>query len=197
MIKAGIVVLALLVAGTLFWVSRRDFGPEVVEPKQIEIAVTPAPEQVKEARSGDGKMRLVGSRVKGVDETTSYTFKVVSGTDSSQLLLFSKTVDSGTTMEIPFNSWAPNNKQLFVVEKNGREVNFFVYKAGGGKYADGADYLDVGEYWVKSKNKYEIRTITGWAGDDLLVVKTLEEDGGDGPSFWFVTSSRKFMRLRG
>lgn len=197
MIKAGIVVLALLAAGTLFWVSRQSFGLRVVEPKQIEIAVTLAPEQVKEARSGDGKMRLVGSLVKGVDETTSYTFKVVSGTDSSQLLLFSKTVDSGTTMEIPLNSWAPNNKQLFVVEKNGREANFFVYKADGGKYIDGADYLDVGEYWVKSKNKYEIRTITGWAGDDLLVVKTLKEDGSDGPSFWFVTSSRKFMRLRG
>lgn len=190
--KALVAVLLVVVAAVLVVLSgfgrKSEFVP-VAQNLEKEVEAS-EPEQMVEVRSGDGKVSLIRKSLKLADGSISYSFKVVNNTDNSEKELFSKTVSSGVAVEIPSNSWSPDNKQFFVEEKNGGELNYFVYKANGEKYRD-LDYLNVNEYWAKSKNNYQIRAITGWEGNDLLSVKTV-----DGPSFWFVVSSRGFLRLR-
>lgn len=169
---------------------------ESTAPRNYDNTVAAAePEKTIEVHSGDGKTKLIQTSSRLADASTSYTFKVTDGTSDSPRVLFSKKLASGETAEIPANSWSPDNKQLFIKENSGGTTNYFVYKANGSKYKNGDDYLDVSSLWQKSKNRYSIKMATGWAGNDLLELRTIKEGGTDGPSFWFVTSSRGFLQL--
>ncbi len=199
MTKGNVLVAILLVALIFCVVSfiglfRKD---ELNQTKQEtgNVAVAAEVEQNLQVHSGDGKARLTGTSKLLADATTSYTFSV-SGEKIDPRILFSKTLAAGGKIEVPANSWSPDNKQLFVAEKVNGTTNYLVYKADGSKYKNGDDYLDVLGFWIKSKYKFSIRTVTGWAGNDLLEFLTTKEDGTDGPSFWFVTSSRNFLQLR-
>lgn len=166
------------------------------QPDQISAAETAqAEEKIKEVRSGDGKARLIRVAKELTGGEVSYTLKVISGGIEREL--FSKVVGAGASVDMPLNSWSPDNKQFFLEENDGRTVRYLVYREDGGKYGGEREYLNINEDWVKSKNNYTIDGVTGWEGNDLLRVVTNNGDGTKGPSFWFVVSSQKFLRLRG
>lgn len=169
----------------------------VEEPKAVPsptLAVN-KDKWVKEIRSGDGSMKLVGAGVEQSDGSTQYTFRVFNMNSSEDWTLFTKVVPAGVTMDIPYNSWSPNNKQLFIEEKTLVGSKYYVFNADGAPYKDGLEFLDVSEYWTKANNGYDIKTITGWGGIDLLVVRAANGKPDDIHSFWFVTSTRGVMRL--
>lgn len=194
-ILVAILLTALIVCviGFSGWLRRG----KSIQTKQETANIAIAAELTKtlQVHSGDGKARLTGTSKRLADASTSYTFQV-SGEKVDPRVLFSKTLAEGGSIEVPANSWSPDNKQLFVQENIGGTTTYLVYHADGSKYKNGDDYLDVSSFWTKSKYRYSIKTITGWAGNDLLEFWTTKEDGSDGPSFWFVTSSHNFLQLR-
>ena len=196
----GKILIAILAVALVFGVVSfidlfRKSEPNQTKQEPGNTAVAAEPEKTLEVHSGDGKAKLLGTNKRLADATTNYVFRVVNEEDSPRKL-FSKTLSLGGTIEVPANSWSPDNKQLFVQENNNGVTNYLVYKADGSKYKNGDDHLDVSAFWEKSKYKYTIKTATGWAGNDLLELLTTKEDGTAGPSFWFVTSSRNFLQLR-
>lgn len=184
------VLVILSVVSFVGWYLRKGSSapqvPTVVEAKEG---------WKKEVRSGDGKIKVVGTNKEMADNKVEYVFRVLDA--GKEVFVFRKVVDSEAGMDIPFNSWSPDNKQFFILENDGSGINYLVFKADGATYTTDRSFLDIAEYWNKSKNDYEIKTITGWAGNDLLEVKTIKTDGSNGPSFWFVTSTKGFLRLRG
>jgi len=199
-VKGNILAAVLLVTSIFFVVSFSGLiqknGGDQTKQEQGSVAVAVEPERTLEVHSGDGKAKLIGIRKQLADATINYAYKVVDEGADSPRALFSKTLAVGGTIEVPVNSWSPDNKQLFVQENYNGITNYLVYKADGSKYKNGDDYLDVLSFWAKSKYQYNIKTVTGWAGNDLLELLTIKEDGTNGPSFWFVTSSRNFLQLR-
>lgn len=199
MTKGNILTAILLVVVIFCALSFVDLirknEPSQTKQKQGGVASAAEPEKTLEVHSGDGKARLTGISKRQADATTNYTFQV-SGEKIDSRVLFSKTLAAGGTIEVPTNSWSPDNKQLFVQENSNGTTTYLVYKSDGSKYKNGEDYLDLSGYWAKSKYKYSIKAVTGWAGNDLLELLTTKEDGSAGPSFWFVTSSRNFLQLR-
>lgn len=183
-------VVILLVVGT-----RRG---EDQKSREAKGEVTPAveSEQINEIRSGDGRMKLTRVSRKRTNGNIEYFFRVIDVVSGAEKTLFEKTVERGKVIEIPLNSWSPDNKQLFIQEGLEKGVEYWVFKANGDSYGDGQKYLNVNDYWARTKYAYSIKEVTGWAGPDLLVVFTQKEDGSNGPAFWFVTGSRKFLQLR-
>ena len=159
------------------------------------VAMAQAEEKIKEVRSGDGKARLIRVAKELTGGEVNYSLKVISG--GTERELFSKVVGPGASVDIPLNSWSPDNKQFFLQENDGQAMHYLVYREDGGKYRDGQEYLNINEDWLKSKNNYTIKEVTGWEGNDLLRVNTSNADGSRGPSFWLVISTRKFLQLRG
>lgn len=187
-----LIIVFLGVAVTiLVFSSKPREETEMVAPVPI---VTPKPEQIMETRSGDGKMKLMAKVQELSDGNIQYNLEVLGETVSPRELLF-VILDKEEVIELPFNSWSPDNKQLFIQKRSGQMTEYFVYKANGEKYGED-DYLDLMSYWTKSKIKYKVRDVTGWEGNDLLKVRTSKEDGSNGPSFWFVTGTRRFLQLR-
>lgn len=197
MIKGGVWLVIVAVAATLVVLALASKKETIsTQPDQISAAETAqAEEKIKEVRSGDGKAKLVGIVRGSTGGGISYTIKVISG--GSERELFSRVVESGSAIDIPFNSWSPDNKQFFLEENDGQTVRYLVYREDGGKYGGEREYLNINEDWAKSKNDHVIDGVTGWEGNDLLRVTTNNGDGTNGPSFWFVVSSQKFLRLRG
>jgi len=190
--RIGVVLLVILVVClfSAILLAPKKENPTLKQAETEVIAAEPTGFVVEPVRSGDGKVALAAVGRKLTDGSVNYTFKTTDREKDVESVLFEKIVGPGVSFTIPLNSWSPDNKQLFVEVKNGADISYLVFKADGSKYGD-LDYLNVNEYWEKSKNAYTIRTITGWEGNDLLSVKTVE-----GPSFWFVVSSRNFLRLR-
>lgn len=181
----------VLAAVTLFSLVPKKVG----QGPQATLEVEAKEGWKKEVRSGDGLMKLLGTSRVLPDGRTEYEFQVVDAEGRGWTVL-KKVAAAGGGMEIPFNSWSPDNKQFFVLENDGTRINYLVFKANGAAYSSGVGFLNVTEYWLTSKNDFAVRTISGWAGNDLLVVKTDNKDGSKGPSFWFVVSSHGFLRLR-
>ena len=192
-----VVALADLRIGTslnqFVWVTKKEAVS--IQPDRTDaVVMAQSEEKIKEVRSGDGKARLIRVVKESTGGEVNYTLKVISG--GAERELFSKVVGPGASIDIPFNSWSPDNKQFFLQENDGQAMHYLVYREDGGKYRDGQEYVNINEDWVKSKNNYAIKEVTGWEGNDLLRVTTSDSGGVKGPSFWFVISSRGFLRLR-
>lgn len=170
-------------------------GEPMVTQTQSGVVVAEAKERVVEVKSGDGSMKLIASARLALG-AENYTLKVGRGEADPGEVVYTNAVGLGEAITVPANSWSPDNKLFFILEKSGGRDSYRVFREDGGTFKNGQKYLDINDYWTVSKQKYQIREITGWASTDLLVVMTTRDDGTAGPSFWFVVSSHSFMQLR-
>src|SRR5258708_2325327 len=67
--------------------------------------------------SPDGSKTLVMKTTIGADARKTYSFSVQESPSLGEHLVYSKTLDVGDEMSIPFNSWSPNNQYFFIQEK--------------------------------------------------------------------------------
>jgi|CXWL01.1.fsa_nt_gi hypothetical protein len=170
-------------------------GEPMVAQTQSGVVVAEASARVVEVKSGDGSMKLIAS-AKLAEGTENYTFKVSDSADATEEVVYTNAVGLGEAITVPANSWSPDNKLFFILEKSGGRNSYRVFRADGEAFKSGEKYLDINDYWSLSKRRYQIKEVTGWASPDLLIVLTVKEDGTAGPSFWFVVSSHSFMQLR-
>lgn len=171
-------------------------GGPMTPQTQSGVIVAEAKERVVEVKSGDGSMKLIAS-ARLAEGSENYTFKVSGGgEDAEGEVVYTNVVGLGEAITVPANSWSPDNKLFFILDRSWERNSYRVFRANGEVFKGGEKYLDINDYWSLSKRKYQIKEVTGWASGDLLVVLTVKEDGLAGPSFWFVVSSHSFMQLR-
>lgn len=192
--KKVLLVLALAVALGIvaFVIFKADISKEphlglVSTPTPTPTPVPPDTVATSEVRSPDGTMKLTMQKTQKGDGPTSYSF-FVSSDDVGSLEIYSKTLTTGE-MSIPLNSWAPDNKHLFIIENNGAGDNYLIFKASGDNFADGARFIDFMSHYSAKMTQYALKDVTGWDAPDLLHVRT------DGPAYWFELGSNAFYRL--
>lgn len=196
--KKIIFLITFLLAIAVVILSARSTSSQKVEPNEAQAVSNPSPTPLNElvgADSGDGKFTLTEIRRKAGDGNMAYSFKVIDHDKKTELILFEQTVSIDTSMEVPFNSWSSDNKQVFIQVNRPNEKTYYVFHADGSLYSNNEKYLDVIGYWKESKSLLSLREATGWAGPDLLIIYTSQEDGTSGQPFWFVTGTRKFLGL--
>lgn len=190
---------ALLVSLVLFLLAELKTQPQLPAPSLPVITVqknkVAAAEQTTVADAGQAKFNLTLIKHPGEDGKNTYSFHVINLETKEDQLLFEQTVSSPASYTAPFNSFSPDDLQLFIQITENNEPNYFVFNRDGSSFKDGQKYLNVRDYWNQGKGKYVMKEVSGWAGKDLLMVLTSKEDGSSGPSYWFVVSSRKFMQL--
>ena len=198
------VFVFVLSAGALFLV--RQSTPQVPvtsTPIRSTPAVIPSP-STSEAHAPDGSVTLISRAVKNSDGTATYEF-TASGLSGIQILpagssrkIFTKTVGPGASMMIPANTWAPENRYVFLEEKDASAAKrFFVVRTTGEPFVSGAEYLDVTALFAEKKTGYTFREATGWASPTLLIITTDKDQGTRGPSYWFEIPSGAFLQLAG
>lgn len=189
-LKIIILLVALAFGGVLFLVNSEKLTstnpPNAVLIKPI--APTPAVQNT-EVHSSDGEMNLIMQKQKQSDGLATYSFFTSDIAGNNKKILFEKIVNAGVSMEIPKNSWSPDNKYVFLREDEPSSFSIFVFKASGENLSSTEKYIDVMPLFSESKIKYEMKDITGWDSPTLLHVIT------SGPSYWFDITTRAFLQL--
>lgn len=186
----AIFLLILAFVGVLFFTNSEKLtslsqqSPILIKP----VAPTPAVQNT-EVHSSDGEMNLIMQKQKQNDGLTTYSFFTSDIAGNNKKLIFEKTAVVGVSMEIPHNSWSPDNKYVFLKENKPDSFDFFVFNASAENFSSSEKYIDVMPRFAESKIKYEMKDITGWDSPTLLHAKTF------GPSYWFDITTKAFLQL--
>ncbi len=128
-------------------------------------------------------------------DTSTYAFTTSDGADTKQESLYTITLPKGQSLDIPFNTWSPDNAYVFLERKTATESSALVMKADGQPFGNGSQYLDVGTTFSAKDTGNAYQETTGWASETLLVVNSTQTDGSKGPSYWFEAPSQAITQL--
>jgi len=164
-----------------------DFSSPVSKISSQENAI--AQEKEEKAYSVDGEQFITLKKNATVNET-EYVVVLSDGTE-----IFRETEDINSKISLPGNSWDPGNEYVFLERVRNGGKSDILLKTSGESFSDSEKALDVGMLFNEKKFPFQFKEATGWAGANLLVVKTLNEDKTDGPLYWFEVSSGAFIQL--
>ena len=177
--------LAVAVGG-VFVAVRANQNPRSTLPL-LAATVTPSPSQETRVQAPNGEKTLVMKEKKD-EGTVTYTFSVSGKEGSSRKEIFTKTLPQGGNLSIPYNTFSPDNKYVFLKETAADSVSYFVLSEDG-------SVLNISDLLEEKYTDYLIADVTGWGGTNLVIVNTDKSGGGMGPSFWFDVASRSFIQL--
>lgn len=149
--------------------------------------------QNSEVISADGTAKLAMQTMMQEDSVVSYSFFVTESESKNQRLLFAK--ETSDRMSIPKNSWAPDNKYVFLLQDIKGSADALVFKSSGVAFQNNEQYLDIAPLFTKRNTGYTIRSITGWASPTLLILYTDTDQKTEGPPFWFDVTTQGFTQL--
>lgn len=168
------------------------------------LAVSPLPTapvlakpQTASQISSDGTKQVIMKTTYNKDNTQTYAFSTADGTGINEQIIFSKTLDSTKTMNIPFNAWSPDNKYFFIQEqtKEGTTSGILAFKALGEPFSSEEKYFDVTDLFKKHESVNNFSEATGWASETLIIINTIAPNNTKGPSYWFEIPSKAIIQL--
>ncbi len=190
-------VVCLLVVGLVTILYPQSVGPEPGNQLKDNLDQTPPLTDQPlsdEVHCGDGSMTLIRKIEFQSGQPQTYSFRVASltGQDRNERQIFSMTAEAGKELSIHLNSWSPDNKYVFLQEKDqAGNLNYLVFKASGEPFANNELFLDVGAFFKQKLPKYSLREATGWASPIFVNIATNE-----GPAYWFDVQSLAFWGHR-
>jgi hypothetical protein len=153
---------------------------KTVKPSALPSTVT--------VESPDGKMVLTIISTKNGGNTV-WTVSA----DGREIL--NETLPAEADITIPFNTFSPDNKYIFLQKTVGGSISYPVLSTGGADISKDGQQAEIAGLFAAKFPEYKITSATGWGGINLVVFNTQKTDGSPGPSFWFEVPSHAFIRL--
>lgn len=177
---------SLLAAGALFIMVGKTQPRENSTPEAKMPIVIASTQTVSTMDSPEGSKTL----------TLEGDSLFVSVKDSPEKqLLYKKKLESSELLEIPFNTWAPDNVYVFLKDKKLNENDYLVFQILGETFPEEAAFLSIQDLFNKKIQGYIIEDVTGWAAPNLLIVNAKLIEGDNKVSFWFDIPSQSFTQL--
>jgi hypothetical protein len=186
------VISILFVMRSRGWEPKRPSPDSRNNPYALPVAKAGTSNEAS-VESPDGKLTLKMQENKGKEGTT-YIFWI-SGSDGSAKEIFRKTTPLGSALSIPFNTFSPDGKYVFLKEANDSNADYLVLSVAGTWLTKDSQTLEISGLFADKYPDYKITDATGWGGPTLVVINTDRISGGEGPSFWFDVGSRSFIQL--
>lgn len=164
---------------------------EVVEPTATPTIVFTPKTSVESQISSDGTKKVEMKITENKDSTRTYDVSTGDGGP----VIFSKTLPQGSSLNIPFNTWDPQNNYFFIQEKNENGQIVRVFKDSGESFAEEEPFLDLTDVFGQKADITKFTEATGWGGYNLIVINTKLEDNTQGYSYWFEVPSKALIPL--
>ncbi len=154
---------------------------------------TPAVETFSQpAPNGAKKVTMKVSTNK--DATKTYSFTTSDGDDSNQKSIYSVTLPPEENMSLPFNSWSPDDKYLFLTHHTAAVNEALVFRGDGTPMTELDQHYEVYATFKAKNITNTYNETTGWASETLLIVNTTTP-GGTVQSYWFEVPSKAIIPL--
>ena len=125
----------------------------------------------------------------------SNSLSILSKPDGQKILIFKNEKTDPYKLEIPYNTWSPDNVYVFLKEKTPTIDDYLVFQSSGNIFPNNSAYVSIQELFKKDVPDYSIEDVTGWAAPNLLIVNTKANETGNKVSFWFDVPSLSFIQL--
>lgn len=168
------------------------FVPVISPTTAPAVSVPMAKETVIE--SPDGKMKLT-MQEKRENKRITYTFSTSEKDKAEKKLIFTQELTATQSASVPFNTWSPDDKYVFLKLEAGNNPNYYVLSATGNPLSTDNAYINIADLFSQKYTDYFLTDVTGWAAPDLLILNTKKISGEQGPSLWFDIQSQKFIQL--
>lgn len=165
-------------------------------PTSTPTPIIPKPETASQV-SPDGTKQLTMTITTHNDFSKTYLFITSDANGSNQHVVYETTntaSDSGT-MSIPFNSWSPNDRYLFITKINNSGTEALVMRGDAQPITENESNFNVTEIFESRITGNIYQETTGWASDTLLIINTKTSDGSKGPSYWFEVPTKAIIQL--
>lgn len=182
----------LISLATAFWAG--IFANQKVSPIPAAppAEVVPGPKTVT-ILAPNGKMNLIVKTVKEKSGTkeTFFTQDIKTG---REVEIYSEEL-SGSEILIPYNTFSPDNKYIFLKKTGPGGVGYFVVKTDGTNFSNDQKTADFLSLFNAKYPDHKVTDATGWGGVGLIVVNTDLAKGGQDHSFWYDVASNSFIQL--
>lgn len=192
------VVIAACVSFYFIWRNNQNNLPNfnIVSPS-VQTTPIPSPtiapqNTVNSQVSPDGTKKVTVTTMHNNNGTLTYTASAEDSSGENQQQIYTTTLDATETITIPFNTWSPDNRYLFLV-KNGKDA--MVFNAFGTPFANGETFLDVTDAFTKRNTGNMLAAVTGWASPTLIIINSTTSSNNKGPSYWFEVPSKAIIQL--
>lgn len=189
--------LVLVITGVLlvanFYLGRSQPSSTKSIP-QVFADINPGPKTTT-ILAPNGKMTLVVKEERVKDGVID-TFSTQDEKAPSATQIYSETLPKGTLISVPFNTFSPDNKYIFLKKTAPNGVTYFVLKTDGTVFAKDEKTIDfLSLFKEKYPDDHSVTDVTGWGGINLIVVNTDKPDGTISHSFWYDVASNSFIQL--
>ena len=192
-----IITFALVAYALVFSSSKKaqlqqQSQPQVIAQTFAEVKPSPKTTTIL---APNGKMDLVVKEEKSGDSMID-TFSVSDASGGPQTQIYSETLPQGTAITIPYNTFSPDNKYIFLKRTNSSGFVYFALRTDGKPIIGSEQTVDfVSLFREKYSAQYSVTDVTGWGGMTLIVLNVNKADGSLGPSFWYDVTSNSFIPL--
>lgn len=124
-----------------------------------------------------------------------YTIFVSSNSDGKKVQIFRKQKINSSQLEIPYNTWSPDNIYFFLKEKNASVDDYLVFQSSGELFSNNLPYLLIQEPFKINAPNFTLEEVTGWAAPNLIIVNAEQNDSGNKVSLWFEVPSQALIQL--
>ena len=157
-----------------------------------QAVITPAPDEVNVMVSPDGTKTLTMRKQSSI-KSTNYTFYSSSPGHPDNLIL-DKNLESSQSFSIPYNTWSPDNKYIFLKESAANGNSYYVYLAAPDTDSSFKS-SNIAELFAAKVPEYEITEVTGWAAPTFIIVNAVSKNQENNVSFWYDVESQSFTQL--
>ena len=171
----------------------------VIQSIQNAPTDTPTPPpipkpQITSQISPDGKKQLTLTTTTNNDLTKTYTFVTTDAGGGNQQQVYTVTYATDT-MNIPFNTWSPDDKYVFIIHTTTSGTEALVMKADGKPITETESTYNAATIFNAKNNGNSYQETTGWASETLLIINTTTQTGAKGPSYWLEIPSKAIIQL--
>lgn len=191
--KTKIILFITLIVITLLVVLQfnKKQSQTVITSAAPPIVVTPIQLETSDVMDSPDGSKTLTLEKKG----QFLTIFVSSKTDNKKIQIYKEETVGQDKLEIPYNSWSPDNAYFFLKEKNPEYNNYFVFQSAGDLFPNNLPYVSIQELFNKNTPDYSIEDVTGWGGINLIVINTKNTTDNRKVSFWLDVPSQSFIQL--
>jgi hypothetical protein len=165
----------------------------IQNPTPTPFTFIPKP-QVTSQISPDGARKLTMTVTTNKDLTRTYTFVTSDSDGTNQQMIYAITY-AADSMSIPFNTWSPDNKYIFIMHVTSSGTEALIMRADGQPLTDTESNFNATTIFNAKNTGNAYQETTGWASYALLIINTKLPDGSKGPSYWLEIPSKTIIQL--